>query len=112
MHEMFWNDIMAEHSKFIRGLLDPTEEELIQKANSFAGEFDELTKAAREAYDKIELLPEVTQSSMAATTEIRNFKQQGTLGILECKIRSIILPLLSDHVLREANHYLKELVLS
>ena len=23
--EAFWNRIMAEHSKFIRGLLDPTE---------------------------------------------------------------------------------------
>lgn len=109
MGEIFWNNIMGEHSKFIRGLLDPTEEELIQKANGFASQFDGLTQAAREAYERIELLPGVTRSSMAATMNIRNFKQQGTLGILECKIRSIILPLLSDHVLREANHYLKEL---
>lgn len=107
--EIFWNNIMGEHSKFIRGLLDPTEEDLIQKANGFARQFDELTQAAREAYDRIELLPGVTRNSMAATVNIRNFKEQGTMGILECKIRSIILPLLSDHVLREANHYLKEL---
>lgn len=107
--EVFWNNIMGEHSKFIRGLLDPTEEELIQKANSFSGEFEELTKAARQAYDQLELLSGVTRSSIAATTDIINFKIQGTIGILECRIRSIILPLLSDHVLREANHYLKEL---
>lgn len=107
--EIFWNHIMNEHSRFIRGLLDPSEEELIQKANGFAGEFDELTRAARMAYDQIGLLPEVTRRSMAATTNLRNFKEQGTKGGLECKIRSIILPLLSDHVLREANHYLKEL---
>ena len=28
-------------------------------------------------------------------------------GILECKIQGLILPLLADHVLREANHYLR-----
>lgn len=107
--QIFWNHIMGDHGRFIRGLLDPTEEELIAKANGFAGEFDELTNAAREAYNQIELLPEVTKRSINATTNIKVFKEQGTIGILECKIRSIILPLLSDHVLREANHYLKEL---
>lgn len=107
--EVFWNNIMGEHAKFIRGLLDPTEEELIQKANGFACEFNKLTQAARKAYDQIKLLPEVTRNSLTATTNIRNFKVQGTLGILECKTISIILPLLSDHVLREANHFLKEL---
>lgn len=107
--EIFWNHIMGEHARFIRGLLDPTEEELIQKANGFAGEFDELTKAAVEAYEQLELLPGVTQRSTAATWDIKNFKEQGIKGSLECKIRSVILPLLSDHVLREANHYLKEL---
>ena len=38
---------------------------------------------------------------------IREFKTAGTEGITDCKIRSIILPLLADHVLREANHYLR-----
>ncbi|MDD2216764.1 MAG: DUF2935 domain-containing protein, partial [Eubacteriales bacterium] len=33
--ELFWNRIMAEHSKFIRGLLDPTEEDLMNAANNF-----------------------------------------------------------------------------
>lgn len=28
-------------------------------------------------------------------------------GILDTKIASIILPLLADHVLREANHYIR-----
>lgn len=107
--EVFWNNIMGEHSKFIRGMLDPSEEESIRKANGFAGEFDELVKAAREALNKLELVPGVTRRSTAATTDLRDFKEQGTIGILECKLRSIILPLLSDHVLREANHYLKEL---
>jgi hypothetical protein len=52
-------------------------------------------------------LPAVTRESIARVTELRNFKHQGAVGILECQIRSIIPPLLSDHVLREANHYLR-----
>ncbi|MEL7650114.1 MAG: DUF2935 domain-containing protein [Sedimentibacter sp.] len=109
MHEMFWNNIMGEHAKFIRGMLDPTEEELIRLSNGYAMEFEELTNAAREAMNNLAALQGTTNRSITATTNLRNFKQQGTMGILECKIRSTILPLLSDHVLREANHYLKSL---
>ncbi len=49
--ELFWNRIMAEHSKFIRGLLDPTEDDLINIANNFANEFDELTEAVKKAME-------------------------------------------------------------
>jgi len=31
--QFFWNRQMAEHAKFIRGLLDPTENDLINQAN-------------------------------------------------------------------------------
>uniref|UniRef100_UPI0032605C1B DUF2935 domain-containing protein n=1 Tax=Clostridium sp. NkU-1 TaxID=1095009 RepID=UPI0032605C1B len=41
------------------------------------------------------------------TEKYRDFKEAGTKGINECKIRSIILPLLADHVLRESNHYIR-----
>lgn len=105
--ETFWNRIMAEHSKFIRGLLDPTEEELINTANNFGNEFDKLTMEAKEAMDKSMPISKVTDDSFEATTEIRKFKAQGTQGLVECKIKSIIIPLLGDHTLREANHYLR-----
>ena len=105
--EAFWNRIMAEHSKFIRGLLDPTEDELINTANNFGNEFDNLTKEAEEAMDKTIPVSEVTDDSYKATAAISRFKEQGTQGILECKIKSIIIPLLGDHTLREANHYLR-----
>ncbi|MDF2503752.1 DUF2935 domain-containing protein, partial [Clostridium sp.] len=105
--EAFWNRIMAEHSKFIRGLLDPTENELINTANNFGNEFDELTKEAKEAMDKTIPISKVTDESLKATTEISKFKAQGTQGLIECKIKSIIIPLLGDHTLREANHYLR-----
>ncbi|HBV68441.1 MAG TPA: hypothetical protein DEF04_09830 [Clostridiales bacterium] len=105
--ELFWNRIMAEHSKFIRGLLDPTENELINSANNFGNEFDQLTADSLAAMERTMPLKEVTQDSLKATEALRDFKAQGTQGLLECKIRSIIIPLLGDHTLREANHYLR-----
>lgn len=105
--ELFWNRIMAEHSKFIRGLLDPTENDLINKANNFSNEFDQLTAEAMAAMDKTIPVTKVTDDSLRATTAIRDFKAQGTQGLVECKIKSIIIPLLGDHTLREANHYLR-----
>lgn len=105
--ELFWNRIMAEHSKFIRGLLDPTEDELINTANNFGHEFDQLTEESKAAMDMTLPLEKVTEDSLKATEAIRDFKAQGTQGILECKVKSIIIPLLGDHTLREANHYLR-----
>jgi hypothetical protein len=105
--EFFWNRQMAEHAKFIRGLLDPTENELINLANNFGNEFDQLTAEAKAAMDAAAPLAMVTAESLSATENLRDFKAQGTQGILECKIKSIIIPLLGDHVLREANHYLR-----
>jgi hypothetical protein len=102
--QRFWNRIMAEHAKFIRGLLDPTEEALIKTANMFGNEFDVLTAKAIQLNDKIS---DITEEDLKATKDIRNFKAQGTAGLLNCDIRSIIVPLLGDHVLREANHYLR-----
>lgn len=105
--ELFWSRIMAEHSMFIRGLLDPTENNLINVANDFANEFQELNKAVLEAIDKSLPIDEVTEEMLEATREISDFNTQATLGLLECKILSIILPLLGDHVLRESNHFIR-----
>jgi hypothetical protein len=105
--ELFWNHIMEEHSKFIRGYLDPSEKALFEKANNFADEFEALLEKTMALEKKPQALPAVTRESIARVTELRNFKHQGAVGILECQIRSIIPPLLSDHVLREANHYLR-----
>ena len=105
--EAFWNRIMAEHSKFIRGLLDPTENDLIIAANNLGNEFDQLTNEAKQAMDRTLPLKKVTADSLNATTKIRDFNTAGTKGLLDCKIKSIIIPLLGDHVLRESNHYLR-----
>lgn len=105
--ESFWNRIMAEHSKFIRGLLDPTENDLFIAANNFGNEFDQLTNEALQAMDRTIPVRKVTADSLDATVRIRDFNAAGTQGLLGCKIKSIIIPLLGDHVLRESNHYLR-----
>lgn len=105
--EYFWDRIMAEHSKFIRGLLDPTENELIKTANDFGNEFNQLTAEVKAVMDMTIPLAKVTEDSLIATQRIRAFKEQGTQGLLNCNIKSIIVPLLGDHVLREASHFLR-----
>ncbi len=100
--ELFWNRIMMEHALFIRGLLDPGEEQLIDTADAFAEDYKRLLAAADAANAR---LPR--GGSLALTKKFRDFKQTGVEGLEACKIRSIILPLLADHVLREANHYIR-----
>ncbi len=100
--ECFWNQIMMEHALFIRGLLDPSENELIATANGFADDFSKLLVTCKNAQDKT-----LTDDTLNKTMKFRDFKIAGTKGIEHCQIKSLILPLLADHVLREANHYIR-----
>ncbi len=103
--EIFWNQIMMEHAQFIRGLLDPTECELMETAGGFAEDYCRLLEEAREQDRKV--MDALTARTLQTTRQYQQFKSAGTKGITGCGIRSIILPLLADHVLREANHYLR-----
>lgn len=103
--EDFWNRIMMEHALFIRGLLDPSEEELIETADKFAMDYKALLERAKKQEDCA--IEELREKSLEETRHLREFKTAGTRGILECEIESLILPLLADHVLREANHYIR-----
>jgi hypothetical protein len=103
--EQFWNRIMMEHALFIRGLLDPTEEALIKASDDFAKDYArllEVSSARNELANKSQ-----TEASLRKTLQFRDFKAAGANGILGCEVQSIILPLLADHVLREANHYIR-----
>lgn len=103
--ELFWNQIMMEHALFIRGLLDPTENDLITTADGFAKDYQKLIEEAKNM--TAETIKSVTDKTITETQKYIDFKTAGTKGIKECEIRSIILPLLADHVLREANHYFR-----
>ena len=103
--ELFCDQIMLEHALFIRGLLDPTEVELINTANNFAQEYNNLLMETINATDAT--MTNVKNKTIEETTRYRDFKEARTRGIDAYEIRSVILPLLADHVLREANHYLR-----
>ena len=103
--ELFWDQIMMEHAMFIRGLLDPSEDELINTSDQFAKEYSVLIEKAKNMTSAT--ISAVRDETLMETIKIRDFKKAGTEGIEGCKIKSIILPLLADHVLREANHYIR-----
>lgn len=104
--EAFWNHIMEEHAQFIQGFLDPSEKALIEIAKRFEEQYDKLTTRCYHAIKNIIQLPAVTSSSLILSKEFLTFKKTATEGILSCKIKSVINPLLADHVVREVNHYL------
>lgn len=99
--ELFWNNIMKEHAEFIRGLLDPTEKNLIVTANDFADKYESILNSQNLNLNRL------TDASLKETIDFRNFKVVGEEAILNCKLKSIIIPLLADHIVREANHFIK-----
>lgn len=106
-NEVFWNHIMEEHSKFIRGLLDPCEDDLFNVADEFANTFTTLLAKSHSALNNPSLVPELTRESYSATKKLNAFKQQATVSLLSCELKSMLDPLAADHVLRESYHYLR-----
>jgi hypothetical protein len=53
------------------------------------------------------IIGKLNKDSENATHELRNFKQAGLDLIKSCQIKNVIDPLLADHVVREADHFLQ-----
>ena len=104
-NQIFWDTIMKEHAQFVRGLLDPKEVELFNTADDFVKSFEELIEITKKAGPKD--IPKITKMALEDTIEIRDFKLQGTEGLIDCQIQVIAYPLLADHILREANRYIR-----
>ena len=102
----FWNTIMGEHAEFIDGLLDPTEKALKETAAKLADKFEQLVEGCKNTSEK-----RIVEESTKTTKQVQEYKTAATNGLIQCQIRSIIVPLLGDHVLREANHFLRILMM-
>lgn len=98
----FWNHIMGDHAQFIDGMLDPSERDLKKTAEKFVLNYEILVKECLKMHKK-----DIVSKSFKLTEYIKEYKTNAIEGLLNCKIKSIIPPLLADHVLREANHYLR-----
>lgn len=110
---VFWLRIMGDHLKFIRGLLDPSERELVDTAHSMSDKFDQLQLHARD-FDSMLWQFKITNDFLrfekdvtASTKELRDFKAAAEQLIKQCAALSLIPPLLADHVRREAEHFLE-----
>lgn len=109
---VFWLRIMADHAKFISHLLDPSERNLIDTANGFSQEFDNLYLQGRDFSSMLQGHPEVAsfkrflQDVRAAVLRIRDFNRAAEEMIEECRLVGLIPALLADHLRREADHFL------
>lgn len=103
---LLWNPLLAEHARFTEGLLDPSEAMLKQSAAALALELDAAVAQSALARDNPALLANATAASLGGARKAREFVASGLSGMLGCKLKSMILPLLADHMLRETNHYI------
>jgi hypothetical protein len=110
---IFFLKIMADHAKFIGHLLDPSERKLVDQAREFSQDFDQLLFQAtdlssmRPQSQTQPLLSQFLDQNRVSVKSLRDFKQTARDLIEQCKIKSIIHPLLADHVFREANRFLE-----
>lgn len=105
--QMFWDHIMKEHAEVISHLLDPKEKAMITRADHFAQAYEQLLNQLGNGTVPDQSFRRITNETIRVTGEFKDFKAAGTDAILCCQLQSLILPLLADHVLREAIHYLR-----
>lgn len=109
---VFFLKIMADHAKFISHLLDPSERKLVEQAREFSHDFDQLLWQAldlssmRPQSQTPPLLSQFLDQNKVSVTSLRDFKKTARDLIEACRIKSIIHPLLADHVYREAERFL------
>ncbi|WP_127583519.1 DUF2935 domain-containing protein [Paenibacillus koleovorans] len=109
---VFFLRIMADHAKFIGHLLDPSERKLEEQARSFSNDFDTLLFQARDLESMkpqsqtVPLLDQFLDVNRISVKALRDFKKTAKELIDACRIKSIIHPLLADHVYREAERFL------
>ena len=66
--ELFWNNIMKEHAEFIRGLLDPSEKDLIESSNKYVQEYEQILEKYQNSTSNL------TNISLQETISFKNFK--------------------------------------
>jgi hypothetical protein len=93
-----WLVFMAEHAAFAAHLLDPTEGAKIRQATAFIGEFERLHGGCAA----------INEQLLNLTTKAGNDLDQyfTRLGVGSPKLRSIIHPVLAEHVVREGKRFL------
>src|SRR6478609_2577078 len=82
-------------------------------ARNFSYDFDQLVFQARDLESMkpqsqtVPLLDQFLDQNRVSVSSLRDFKKTARDLIEQCKIKSIIHPLLADHVFREADRFLE-----
>ncbi len=108
----FWLRIMFEHSKFIRGGLNPSveQEQFIRTADNFAVNIEQLfVSAMNTSSEDAARVNALVDASINWTAALRDFKVQLFMLLEQCKaVAGLPAPLL-DHIRREADLFLSML---
>lgn len=110
---LFFLKIMADHAKFIGHLLDPSERKLVDQANEFSHDFDQLVFQAvdldsmRPQSETVPILDQFLDQNRVSVVSLRDFKKTARELIEACRIKSNIHPLLADHTFREAERFIE-----
>jgi hypothetical protein len=102
----FWLYIISDHLKFLRGCLDPTQEELFRVLDERAYQIDRLLKDLQ----KIEWIPGSISALIGPVLTIadntRDFIQFMADGIKSCRILSISPYDMALHMIRETSFFI------
>lgn len=89
--DLFWDHSVLEHTQYVQAILNSANNELIQSCSTFAASYQKM-------------LDELDQK---AACTMKNIESETDIAATEFYIPSVILPLFADHMLREANHYIR-----
>ena len=134
---VFWLRLMADHTKLIRGRIDPMERAIVHTVDDLSNEFDDLFLEANDFYSMLThasqlppagkkvkfslygLMPHHTVPAYdrflhdvrSSVCRLRDFKKALYKMTVDCRMVSILPSLLADHVRREADHFLMVLAM-
>ncbi len=101
------DQLMQEHGRFIRGMTNTDNESVIAKAEEFIREYEEILEKFKGLTPDV--LDSITNNNLSTTEEFKQFKTYLTDRWLNSKLYMITMPIFVDHILREANYFLRKL---
>ncbi len=96
----FWNIINGEHAGFAAHLLDPSERELFTKGEDLSQKFENIVKSEKEM---------MLQISLKAAKALDAYNKTAREAAGKNQLRSVIHPVLLNHVIREGQRSIKTL---
>lgn len=94
----FWNMINSDHAAFAAHLLDSSERELFEKADALSQKISNIVKTEKDM---------LLQISLKAAKELDAYNRTAQKGIKNNTVKSIIHPVLIDHVVREGDRSIR-----